>query len=318
MLVFTNQNDTPLKIAIASGKGGTGKTTLSTNLASFLGEDNRVVLVDLDVEEPNSHLFLNATLLEKEDKMKMIPRWESASCTLCGSCVETCNFNALLCMANEILVFPNLCHSCYACSELCPTHSLPMQAQKMGELSHFAVEEMDFVEGRLNIGEEQAVSLIAQTKKYVDKHFFDKDFAIFDSPPGTSCPVIEAIKDADFVILVTEPTPFGLHDLTLAVETTRALKKKFGVVINRHGIGNERKRVRNGETVGQMLCRHLVDNGLPPFDQDLLLAINSLGYAVTADTQTRPAKNKVELSRITEPFSARLPCLDQGMLQDGQ
>ncbi len=237
--MFTNQNDTPLKIAIASGKGGTGKTTLSTNLASFLGENNRVVLVDLDVEEPNSHLFLNATLLEKEDKMKMIPRWESASCILCGSCVETCNFNALLCMANEILVFPNLCHSCYACSELCPTHSLPMQAQKMGELSHFAVEEMDFVEGRLNIGEEQAISLIAQTKKYVDKHFFDKDFAIFDSPPGTSCPVIEAIKDADFVILVTEPTPFGLHDLTLAVETTRALKKKFGVVINRHGIGNE-------------------------------------------------------------------------------
>lgn len=237
--MFTNQNDTPLKIAIASGKGGTGKTTLSTNLASFLGENNRVVLVDLDVEEPNSHLFLNATLLEKEDKMKMIPSWESTSCTLCGSCVEICNFNALLCMANEILVFPNLCHSCYACSELCPTHSLPMQAQKMGELRHFAVQEMDFVEGRLNIGEEQAVSLIAQTKKYVGKHFSDKDFAIFDSPPGTSCPVIEAIKDADFVILVTEPTPFGLHDLTLAVETTRALKKNFGVVINRNGMGNE-------------------------------------------------------------------------------
>lgn len=228
-----------MKIAIASGKGGTGKTTLSTNLASFLGESEPVVLVDLDVEEPNSNLFLNATLLSKDDKMKMIPRWDSTSCTLCGSCVEICNFNALLNIANEILIFPNLCHSCYACSELCPTNSLPMEAQKMGELSHFHTSQIDFVEGRLNIGEEQAVSLIAQTKKYVDHHFTDQIIKIFDSPPGTSCPVIESIKDADFVILVTEPTPFGLHDLTLAVETTRTLGKNFGVVINRHGMGND-------------------------------------------------------------------------------
>lgn len=228
-----------MKIAIASGKGGTGKTTLSTNLATFLGELESVVLVDLDVEEPNSNLFLNGELLKKEDKMKMIPRWESTSCTLCADCVQNCNFNALLCIANEILVFPNLCHSCYACSELCPTGSLPMEPQKMGELSHFITGNIDFVEGRLNIGEEQAVSLIAQTKKYVDQHFDEETIKIFDAPPGTSCPVIEAIKDADFVILVTEPTPFGLHDLTLAVETTRILKKQFGVVINRYGMGND-------------------------------------------------------------------------------
>lgn len=228
-----------MKIAIASGKGGTGKTTLSTNLATFLGELESVVLVDLDVEEPNSNLFLNGELLKKEDKMKMIPRWESTSCTLCADCVQNCNFNALLCIAHEILVFPNLCHSCYACSELCPTGSLPMEPQKMGELSHFIAGNIDFVEGRLNIGEEQAVSLIAQTKKYVDQHFDEETIKIFDAPPGTSCPVIEAIKDADFVILVTEPTPFGLHDLTLAVETTRILKKQFGVVINRYGMGND-------------------------------------------------------------------------------
>lgn len=228
-----------MKIAIASGKGGTGKTTLSTNLAAFLGEHEAVVLVDLDVEEPNSNLFLNKELLKKEDKMKMIPRWDSTSCTLCGACVQNCNFNALLCIANEILVFPNLCHSCYACSELCPTGSLPMEPQKMGELSHFLAGNIEFVEGRLNIGEEQAVSLIAQTKKYVDAHFEEESIKIFDSPPGTSCPVMEAIKDADFVILVTEPTPFGLHDLTLAVETTRILKKNFGVVINRYGMGND-------------------------------------------------------------------------------
>ena len=228
-----------MKIAIASGKGGTGKTTLSTNLAVFLGEQHNVVLVDLDVEEPNSNLFLNGELLNKEDTMKMIPHWESATCTLCGECVENCNFNALLCMANEILVFPNLCHSCYACSELCTKEALPMVAQKMGELSHFRAGEIDFVEGRLNIGEEQAVALIAQTKKYVAHHFDDTTITLFDSPPGTSCPVIEAIKDADFVMLVTEPTPFGLHDLTLAVETTRALGKEFGVVINRYGVGND-------------------------------------------------------------------------------
>lgn len=228
-----------MKIAIASGKGGTGKTTLSTNLATFLGESQNTVLVDLDVEEPNSNLFLQGELLRKEDKMKMIPRWDSTSCTLCGECVENCNFNALLCIANEILVFPNLCHSCYACSELCSLGSLPMEPQKMGELSHFLAGDIEFVEGRLNIGEEQAVSLIAQTKKYVDQHFDDETIKLFDSPPGTSCPVIEAIKDADFVILVTEPTPFGLHDLTLAVETTRILGKEFGVVINRYGMGNE-------------------------------------------------------------------------------
>lgn len=227
-----------MKIAIASGKGGTGKTTLSTNLATYLGETKSVVLVDLDVEEPNSNLFLNSEFLRKEDKMKMIPRWDSTSCTLCAECVQNCNFNALLFIANEILVFPNLCHSCYACSELCPTGSLPMEPIKMGELSHFLAGDIECVEGRLNIGEEQAVSLIAQTKKYVDQHFDDETIKLFDAPPGTSCPVIEAIKDADFVILVTEPTPFGLHDLTLAVETTRVLKKNFGMVINRYGMGN--------------------------------------------------------------------------------
>jgi len=228
-----------MKIAIASGKGGTGKTTLSTNLAVYLGESESVVLVDLDVEEPNSNLFLNGELLRSEAKMKMIPHWDSNTCTLCNQCVEICNFHALLSLGNEILIFPNLCHSCYACSELCPTHSLLMGAQKMGELRHFLTQKIDCVEGRLTIGEEQAVSLIAQTKKYVEKHFSDETIKLYDSPPGTSCPVIESIKNADFVILVTEPTPFGLHDLTLAVETTRALGKEFGVVINRDGMGND-------------------------------------------------------------------------------
>lgn len=228
-----------MKIAIASGKGGTGKTTLSTNLAAYLAEKEEVVLVDLDVEEPNSGLFIKGELVRKEDKYKMIPQWNSDECILCGNCQEVCEFHAVLKLADQIMVFPELCHSCYACSELCPTNSLPMVPQKMGELKHFKKGRLSFVESRLEIGQEQAVPLIGQTQDYVEKNFSEQTVKIYDSPPGTSCPVIEAVKDADYVILVTEPTPFGLHDLKLAVETMNELKKKYGVVINRYGIGND-------------------------------------------------------------------------------
>ncbi len=225
-----------MKIAIASGKGGTGKTTLSTNLASYLAESDNVVLVDLDVEEPNSGLFLERKLVYSEEKFKMIPEWIKDKCTLCGECQKNCNYHAVIQLGTMILVFPELCHSCYACSELCPVDALPMKEKKIGDLSHFKAGNLDFIESKLMIGEEQAVPLIKQTIKYTDSNF--DGIQIFDSPPGTSCPVIEAVKDADFVILVTEPTPFGLNDLKLAVETVRELEKKFGVVINRYGIGN--------------------------------------------------------------------------------
>ncbi len=229
-----------MKISIASGKGGTGKTTLSANLSAYLAENNKVVLVDLDVEEPNSGLFVQGKLISTEDKFKMIPEWKEDTCTLCGICQDNCNFNAIIRLGSQILVFPQLCHGCYACSELCPAASLPMLPQKMGKLTHYKKGKLDFVESRINVGEEQAVPLIAQTIEYIDQHFADARYKIFDSPPGTSCPVIEATQDSDFVILVTEPTPFGLHDLKLAVETIRSLKKAFGVVINRHGLGNDK------------------------------------------------------------------------------
>lgn len=228
-----------MKIAIASGKGGTGKTTLSTNLAAYLAETEHVVLVDLDVEEPNSGLFIKAKPFHEEDKFKMTPAWKADNCLLCGQCQEVCNFHAVLKLGEQIMVFPELCHSCYACSELCPTESLLMKPQKMGALKHFEMGKLSFVESRLDIGQEQAVPLIAQTQGYVVTNFPDEIIKLFDSPPGTSCPVIEATKEADFIILVTEPTPFGLHDLTLAVETMRKLAKPFGVVVNRYGIGND-------------------------------------------------------------------------------
>ena len=227
-----------MKIAIASGKGGTGKTTLATNLASYLTGKNEVILTDLDVEEPNSGLFIKGMLIHKEDKFKMIPEWKG-ECSLCGLCQEVCNFHAVLQLGTQIMVFPELCHSCYACSELCPDSALPMIPQKMGELKHFQNGELSFVESRLDIGQEQAVPLIAKTNKYIETHFSSGFIKIYDSPPRTSCPVIEAVKDSDLVILVTEPTPFGLHDLKLAVDTVRELNKKFGVVINRYGIGND-------------------------------------------------------------------------------
>ncbi len=228
-----------MKIAIASGKGGTGKTTLSTNLAAYLSEHGDVVLCDLDVEEPNSGLFIKGDIVHKQNMYKMIPEWKEDDCTLCGNCQKVCNFHAIIQLGPTIMVFPELCHSCYACSELCPTSSLPMVRKKMGELVHYKKGNINFIESRLDIGEEQAVPLIAQTHKFVDDSFPDNVIRIFDSPPGTSCPVIEATKDADFIILVTEPTPFGLHDLKLAVETMRELNKKVGVVVNRYGIGND-------------------------------------------------------------------------------
>jgi len=227
-----------MKIAIASGKGGTGKTTVATNLAAFLAIEHPVVLTDLDVEEPNSGLFISGKMIQQKDMFKMIPEWKKEDCILCGNCQKVCNFNAVIKLNKLIMVFPELCHSCYACSELCPTKSLSMQPRIMGKLSHFKAFNLDFIESKLIIGEEQAVPLIKQTIEYVCASFSSDRLKLFDSPPGTSCPVIEATKDADLVLLVTEPTPFGLHDLKIAVDTMRELKKKVGVIINRFGIGD--------------------------------------------------------------------------------
>ena len=227
-----------MTITIASGKGGTGKTTLSSNLASYLANQGKnIVLADLDVEEPNSSLFLKLEKKETKIANKMVPHWDKTDCTLCGKCVEVCAFNAIAKIFDEILVYPQLCHSCYACSELCPTDSLPMRAERIGEITHYKTENFDFVEGRIDLGQEMSVPLISQTIDYVNENFSDS-LKLFDAPPGTSCPVIEATKESDFVILITESTPFGYNDLVLAVETMKVLSKKMGVVINRYGIGD--------------------------------------------------------------------------------
>ncbi len=232
-------NNKPLKIAIASGKGGTGKTLLATNLASYLAQTRQTLLVDLDVEEPNDFLFIEGTAGNQSDQYKMIPEWDENKCTLCGICSSTCKYHAVIRLGSIILVFKELCHSCYACSELCPEEALPMVKHKMGEIKTKVSKQLTCIESRLNIGEEQAVPLIHQTHEFVNKNFTDFPVQIFDCPPGTSCPVVAATKNADYVVLVTEPTPFGLNDLKLAVETMRAINKPVGVVINRYGIGND-------------------------------------------------------------------------------
>ena len=228
-----------MKIAVASGKGGTGKTTLATNLAAMLTEKQKVVITDLDVEAPNTGLFIKGRLIREEIKYKMVPSWQASTCELCGECHKVCNFHAVIQLGKEIMIFPELCHACYACSELCPTASLPMTGMPVGVLKHYRDENINFIEGRLDIGQEQAVPLISQTIRYVDEHFGHDILKIFDLPPGTSCPMIEGAKGADYVILVAEPTPFGLHDLKLTVETMIELGKDYGVVINRYGLGDE-------------------------------------------------------------------------------
>jgi len=227
-----------MKIAIASGKGGTGKTTLATNLAHLLSQKFPVVLADLDVEEPNSGFFIKGEKIQEKKVFRMIPEWDQDKCVLCGNCQRVCKFNAVIKLGEEILVFNQLCHGCYACSELCPQNALPMTSYEVGKITEFRQNDLHFLEGRLNVGEEQAVPVIKETINFAEKKFAPGILRIFDAPPGTSCPVIEATKDVDYIILITEPTPFGLYDLKLAVEVMRELKKDFGIVINRHGIGN--------------------------------------------------------------------------------
>lgn len=220
-------------VSIASGKGGTGKTLVATNIALSLGD---VQLIDCDVEEPNANIFLKAEIKERENITVSIPEIDKNKCDFCGKCSEFCMYNALAVVPTDVLVFPELCHSCGGCELVCPKGAISWKERIIGEVEHGRKENLDLCHGLLKIGEMMTIPVIKALKKKVDKN---KD-VILDSPPGTSCPVIEAISGSDYCLLVTEPTPFGLHDLKLAVEVVRHLKIPFGVIINRDGIGNER------------------------------------------------------------------------------
>ena len=225
-------------VSIASGKGGTGKTTVATNLALFLsGEKSQSVqFLDCDVEEPNAQIFLRVEIEKSRPVSLLIPDVDQRKCTLCGECAKVCAYNAVVVLKKEVLTFPELCHGCGGCSLLCPQRAISEKERGIGVLDEGRAGSMRFVQGRLNIGEPMATPVIRAVKKTTGPD----GITIIDVPPGTSCPVIESVNGSDFCLLVTEPTPFGLHDLKLAVELLKILKIKHGVLINRAGIGDDR------------------------------------------------------------------------------
>ena len=220
-------------ISVASGKGGTGKTTVATNLALSIGKTQ---FLDCDVEEPNANIFINAKIKKKEDISVRIPKIDKKKCNYCGKCSDFCAYNALAVVPSNVLVFPELCHSCGGCELVCPKDAINWNNRIIGKIEQGKSKNIDFYQGILNIGEMQAVPVIKALKRKIEKN----KNVIIDVPPGTSCPVIESINSSDYCILVTEPTPFGLHDLKLAVEVVRHLNIPFGVVINRDGIGDNK------------------------------------------------------------------------------
>lgn len=225
-------------IAIASGKGGTGKTTLAVNLAATLGEDVR--LLDCDVEEPNCQIFLGADVVWSYAACAPVPVIDSRKCTACGRCAEVCQFKAIGAMKGKPLVFEELCHGCGGCALACPANAITERLREIGVIESGRSNNVEIITGRLNVGESIIPPLIRHVKKHVRP---GDNLTIIDCPPGTSCPVVTAMHGADFAILVTEPTPFGLHDLKLAIETVRRIGLPFGVVINRGGIGDDRVHV---------------------------------------------------------------------------
>ena len=221
-------------ISIASGKGGTGKTTVATNLALVLSD--RVELLDCDVEEPNAHLFLKPQIDRTEQVDTPIPLVDEAKCTFCRKCAEICRFNAIAVVGRKVLVFPELCHSCGGCVAVCPEGAITEIGRELGTVNYGHRNGIKFINGRLRVGESMSPPLIKRVRVARDP----ERITLIDAPPGTSCPVIAAMNGADFILMVTEPTPFGLHDLKLAVEAVRLLGIPCGLVVNRADIGDDK------------------------------------------------------------------------------
>jgi MinD superfamily P-loop ATPase len=225
-----------MKIAIASGKGGTGKTTIATNLAAALSRLGRAVqYLDCDVEEPNGHIFLKPNIDGVEEVTVGVPEVDEGKCTGCGRCGQLCQYSAIICIQKHAMTFEQLCHSCGGCMAVCPESAIAEKQRKIGVAEYGAADGVAFGQGKLDIGAIQTPALIRQVKS----HAKDDAIVILDAPPGTSCPVIETVKGTDFVLLVTEPTPFGLNDLELAVGMVRGLRLPFAVIVNRSDMGDD-------------------------------------------------------------------------------
>lgn len=222
-----------MQITVASGKGGTGKTTISTSLA--LSADTAVQYLDCDVEEPNGHIFLRPDFTHSEMINATIPEVIEEKCTACGKCRDICSYNAIVQFGENVMTFPEMCHSCLGCFRVCEEDALRYALREIGVLESGMAGDIEFVHGRVRIGEAMGVPLLKAVKEKADP----EKLTIIDAPPGTSCPFVESINDVDYVILVTEPTPFGLHDLKIAVEVLQNFNIPGGVIINRSDLGDD-------------------------------------------------------------------------------
>jgi len=223
-----------MKIAIASGKGGTGKTTVATNLAWTIASlGDKVSYVDCDVEEPNGHIFLKPQIDTTQNAAMDYPIVDEEKCISCGKCAEICQYKAIVLLGEKPLVFPEMCHACGGCMLVCPVDAITYGKREIGVVETSQSNRTGFVHGRLKIGQVMSPPLIKQVKDHIP----EDGIAIIDSPPGTSCPVIESVRGADYVLLVTEPTPFGLSDFKLTVEVIEKLNMPYGAFINRSDVG---------------------------------------------------------------------------------
>ena len=225
-------------VTIASGKGGTGKTTVAVNLAVAAAAGRSVTLLDCDAEDPDCHVFLKPGDVTVEPFAVEVPAFARESCDFCGRCGEICRFNAIAAMKKDVVVFPELCHSCGGCWEVCPRGALKPAPRVIGEIRRGSARGVKFVEGRLVVGERTPVPIIREVKRRAPA----EGLVVADAPPGTACPMVAAARGSDFVLLVTEPTPFGLYDLKLAVAVVRALGVPCGILVNRAGEGEEELR----------------------------------------------------------------------------
>jgi MinD superfamily P-loop ATPase len=234
-------------ISVASGKGGTGKTTVATSLAMSLGECQ---FLDCDVEEPNASLFLKPAIAGKTSVTVLEPWIDESRCSHCGECAGICVYHAIAAFEKNVLLFPKLCHGCGGCILACPEKAIAEGRRNIGFIEEGTSNSISFLQGILNVGEHMATPVIREMKRLIRRDMH----VIIDSPPGTSCPMIEGIKGSDFVLLVTEPTPFGLNDLRLAVDVVKELRYPFGVIVNCDGIGDDRiKRYCREENIPLLL-----------------------------------------------------------------